>query len=225
MLPHLDTWWVDFLFIFRPVRRRVSALEDLQEEYDELHSEYLSELAALQDKYAGLYEPVLKKRAAHIEGTVPAPEATEDEDADEDEGETENDGGTVGIPDFWLCALRNHEGIAPSITEKDEGVLKYLKDITTAKLSEEDREKDEESDKKDSQGEDGGEEEEGVEEEEEEDEEEEPVRGFSLTFHFLPNPYFKNLELKKKYFMIDEEDPILEKATGTEIEWNSGWWP
>ncbi|CAA0814260.1 Unknown protein [Striga hermonthica] len=50
------------------------------------------------------------------------------------------------------------------------------------------------------------------------------LNGFKLEFHFdTTNPYFKNSVLTKTYDMIDEEDePVLEKAIGTEIEWYPG---
>uniref|UniRef100_A0ACD6ATL6 Uncharacterized protein n=1 Tax=Avena sativa TaxID=4498 RepID=A0ACD6ATL6_AVESA len=44
-------------------------------------------------------------------------------------------------------------------------------------------------------------------------------KGFKLEFHFDTNPFFKNAVLTKTYQMIDEDEPILEKAIGTEIEW------
>lgn len=47
-------------------------------------------------------------------------------------------------------------------------------------------------------------------------------KGFQLTFHFDTNPYFKNSILTKMYYMIDEDEPILEKAIGTEIDWYPG---
>ncbi|KAE8664337.1 hypothetical protein F3Y22_tig00112800pilonHSYRG00034 [Hibiscus syriacus] len=50
---------------------------------------------------------------------------------------------------------------------------------------------------------------------------EEP-KGFKLDFYFDTNPYFKNTVLTKTYHMVDEYEPILEKATGTEIEWYPG---
>ncbi|XVF88770.1 hypothetical protein PTKIN_Ptkin19aG0078400 [Pterospermum kingtungense] len=50
---------------------------------------------------------------------------------------------------------------------------------------------------------------------------EEP-KGFKLEFYFDTNPYFKNTVLTKAYHMIDEDEPILEKAIGTEIEWYPG---
>lgn len=47
-------------------------------------------------------------------------------------------------------------------------------------------------------------------------------KGFKLEFFFDPNPYFKNSVLTKTYHMINEDEHILEKATGTEIEWFPG---
>ncbi|KZV28515.1 hypothetical protein F511_15595 [Dorcoceras hygrometricum] len=47
-------------------------------------------------------------------------------------------------------------------------------------------------------------------------------KGFKLEFYFDTNPFFKNSILTKTYHMIDEDEPILEKAIGTEIEWYPG---
>nr|GMD50525.1 nucleosome assembly protein 1;2 [Ipomoea batatas] len=47
-------------------------------------------------------------------------------------------------------------------------------------------------------------------------------KGFKLEFFFETNPFFKNSVLTKTYHMIDEDEPILEKAIGTEIEWYPG---
>ncbi|GJM93366.1 hypothetical protein PR202_ga09915 [Eleusine coracana subsp. coracana] len=47
-------------------------------------------------------------------------------------------------------------------------------------------------------------------------------KGFKIEFSFNTNPFFKNSMLTKTYHMIDEDDPILEKAIGTEIEWYPG---
>lgn len=50
------------------------------------------------------------------------------------------------------------------------------------------------------------------------------VQGFKIIFEFSKNPYFSNQELVKTYYMVsdDEEDPVLQKATGTAIQWESG---
>ncbi|GKV09971.1 hypothetical protein SLEP1_g21399 [Rubroshorea leprosula] len=48
-------------------------------------------------------------------------------------------------------------------------------------------------------------------------------KGFKLEFFFDSNPYFKNSVLTKTYHVEDDDDdPILEKAIGTEIEWYPG---
>ncbi|KAE9601607.1 putative nucleosome assembly protein (NAP) [Lupinus albus] len=47
-------------------------------------------------------------------------------------------------------------------------------------------------------------------------------KGFKLEFFFDSNPYFSNSILTKTYHMIDEDEPILEKAIGTEIQWLPG---
>ncbi|KAF6155484.1 hypothetical protein GIB67_010676 [Kingdonia uniflora] len=47
-------------------------------------------------------------------------------------------------------------------------------------------------------------------------------KGFKLEFFFNTNPYFKNSVLTKIYHMIDEDEPILERAIGTAIEWLPG---
>ncbi|KAL5728744.1 Nucleosome assembly protein 1 [Ranunculus cassubicifolius] len=47
-------------------------------------------------------------------------------------------------------------------------------------------------------------------------------KGFKLEFFFDTNPYFKNSVLTKTYHMIDDDEPILEKAIGTDIEWLPG---
>jgi nucleosome assembly protein 1-like 1 len=39
-------------------------------------------------------------------------------------------------------------------------------------------------------------------------------KGFKLEFHFGTNMFFKNSVLTKTYHMIDEDEPILEKAIG-----------
>ncbi|XP_057535762.1 nucleosome assembly protein 1;4-like isoform X2 [Amaranthus tricolor] len=47
-------------------------------------------------------------------------------------------------------------------------------------------------------------------------------KGFKLQFFFDTNLYFRNTVLTKTYRMIDEDEPMLDKAIGTEIEWIPG---
>ncbi|KAL6201246.1 hypothetical protein ACLB2K_024961 [Fragaria x ananassa] len=47
------------------------------------------------------------------------------------------------------------------------------------------------------------------------------LKVFKLEFYFRPNPFFKNSVLTVTYHMIDEDEFIIEKIIGTEIEWTS----
>ncbi|VFQ67010.1 unnamed protein product [Cuscuta campestris] len=46
------------------------------------------------------------------------------------------------------------------------------------------------------------------------------TKGFKLEFFFDTNPFFKNTVLVKTYYMHDDDELILEKAIGTDIEWH-----
>ncbi|CAN1291022.1 Nucleosome assembly protein 1;2 [Linum perenne] len=140
------------------VRQRVERLRGIQSQHDELEAKFFEERAALEAKYQKLYQPLYNQIGILL--------------------------AEKGVPEFWLLAMKNNEVIAEEITERDEGALKFLKDIKWSRV-------------------------------------EEP-KGFKLEFFFDTNPYFKNNVLTKTYHMIDEDDPILEKATGTEIEWYQG---
>jgi len=187
------------------VKRRVAALEELQEQHDELHEAMLArprfrleasrlylfpltsrrrarqvERRALEAKYAALYAPLYTQRSGLVSGAVdvaggPAGEA----DA------------PPGVPDFWLIALRNHEVFAEQISEKDAPVLAHLVDVSSAPLPVEDAEGEEQ-------------------------------HGFCLTFTFSPNPHFANATLSKTYFFSDEEETYLVKSEGTPIAWAAG---
>ncbi|XWS72192.1 hypothetical protein CRYUN_Cryun02cG0019200 [Craigia yunnanensis] len=163
------------------VRKRVEVLREIQGQHDELEAKFFEERAALEAKYQKLYQPFYAKRYDIVNGVGEA-EGTPNEaamDQGEDKAVEEK-----GVPDFWLTAMKNNEVLSDEITERDEGALKYLKDIKWYRI-------------------------------------EEP-KGFKLEFYFDNNPYFKNTVLTKTYHMIDEDEPILEKAIGTEIEWYPG---
>ncbi|KAB2077096.1 hypothetical protein ES319_A06G080300v1 [Gossypium barbadense] len=163
------------------VRKRVEVLREIQSQHDELEAKFFEERAALEAKYLKLYQPLYAKRYDIVNGLADA-EGTANEAA-KDQGE-EKDAEEKGVPDFWLTAMKNNEVLSDEITERDEGALKYLKDIKWYRV-------------------------------------EEP-KGFKLEFYLDTNPYFKNTVLTKTYLMIDEDEPILEKAIGTEIEWYPG---
>ncbi|CAN0901284.1 Nucleosome assembly protein 1;2 [Linum grandiflorum] len=180
-LQNLAGQHTDMLEALSPqVRQRVEHLRGIQSQHDEVEAKFFEERAALEAKYQKLYQPLYDQRYAIVNGeTEVSKEGATPAEGDKDEAAEEK-----GVPEFWLLAMKNNEVIAEEITERDEGALKFLKDIKWSRV-------------------------------------EEP-KGFKLEFFFAPNPYFKNTVLTKAYHMIDEDDPILEKATGTEIEWFPG---
>ncbi|VVA98655.1 unnamed protein product [Arabis nemorensis] len=93
------------------VTKRVLFLKDIQVKHDELEKKFLEEKAALEAEYDSLYKPLFDKRYEIVNGVV------------KDEAEKE------GVPNFWLIAMKTNEMLANEITERDEGALKYLKDI------------------------------------------------------------------------------------------------
>lgn len=48
------------------------------------------------------------------------------------------------------------------------------------------------------------------------------ARGFKLKFTFAENPFFTNTVLEKTYFMLADDDGVLEKSEGTKIAWHPG---
>ncbi|XP_068648054.1 nucleosome assembly protein 1;4-like isoform X2 [Aristolochia californica] len=163
------------------VRKRVEVLRDIQKQHDELETKFFEERAALEAKYQKLYEPLYTKRYEIVNAVVEIEESTE---ATEEASGEENAVEEKGVPNFWLTAMKTNEVLAEEIQERDEGALKYLKDIKWSRIDN--------------------------------------PKGFKLEFFFDPNPYFTNTVLVKTYHMIDEDEPILEKATGTEIQWVPG---
>ncbi|CAN7047630.1 unnamed protein product [Brassica rapa subsp. trilocularis] len=163
------------------VRKRVEVLRKIQNQHDEIEAKFFEERAALEAKYQKLYQPFYTKRCEIVTGVVEVEGLPEEVKTEQGADKAAQE---KGVPDFWLIALKNNEITAEEITERDEGALKYLKDIKWNRV-------------------------------------EEP-KGFKLEFFFDENPYFKNTVLTKTYHMIDEDEPILEKAIGTEIEWYPG---
>ena len=185
------------------VKARVGELDEIQEQHDELREKFLEERRALEAKYRELYAPLYVKRAEIVKGEVDVVASKPDP---ENAGPHDDEDPPQGIPDFWLCALRNHEALEQIIEERDEPALSHLLDITSRPLTKEDAPKNEDED-----------------DDEEEEEEDEVPKGFALEFHFAqPNPFFTNATLTKVYHMVDDEDPILEFSEGTEIDWLPG---
>ncbi|KAK7303966.1 hypothetical protein RJT34_14916 [Clitoria ternatea] len=160
------------------VRKRVEVLREIQSKHDELEAKFFEERAALEAKYQALYQPLYTKRSEIVGGVIEV-DGVANETADGTEEDNEK-----GVPSFWLNAMKNNDVLAEEISERDEGALKFVKDIKWSRI--------------------------------------ENPKGFKLEFFFDTNPYFSNSVLTKTYHMIDEDEPILEKAIGTEIQWYPG---
>ena len=125
------------------VRRRVASLKGIQKEHTKIEGEFQEEILQLEKKYFAKYTPLYEKRAKIVNGKV---EPTEDEvkagemddekeaQGDKQEGgdvteESKSDGTMVGIPEFWLSAIKNQISLAELITDRDEAALRYLIDV------------------------------------------------------------------------------------------------
>ncbi|XP_075474665.1 nucleosome assembly protein 1;2-like [Primulina tabacum] len=162
------------------VKKRVDVLKEIQVQHDDLEANFSEERAALEAKYQKLYQPLYVKRYEIVNGVEVGGATTDAEPTKQ----VDNEGEEKGVPDFWLIAMKNNEVLSEEISERDEGALKFLKDIKWSRVDN--------------------------------------PKGFKLEFYFDTNPFFKNSLLTKTYHMIDEDEPILEKAIGTEIEWYPG---
>ncbi|KAI3873442.1 hypothetical protein MKW98_008094 [Papaver atlanticum] len=91
---------------------------------------FFKKRAELEAEYQKMYEPLYKLRydvvnaVSEVDGVTKQVEAAK-------EAEVEK-----GVPDFWLNAMKTNEVLTREITEKDEGPLKYLKDIKWCKIEE-----------------------------------------------------------------------------------------
>lgn len=101
-----------------------------------------------------------------------------------------------GIPGFWATVLGRAEMV---LNEKDADALTYLTDITCESVTGTAK----------AETANGG-------------EEEVETVGFRLNFKFRENPYFNNTVLTKTYHMLDDTEPVLEKAEGCSIDWKPG---
>lgn len=114
--------------------RRIRALRKLHDQRTQLHTQYMAEKLALDQKYQALYDPLYEKRAQIVKGDVEPEEAdcVPAEVPPKDEHSTDK-----GIPKFWLQALQNHEGLQEMIKEYDEPALEALTNIVVLPVMDE----------------------------------------------------------------------------------------
>lgn len=124
-----------------PVRRRVAGLKGIQKDHTKLEAEFQEEFLQLEKKYLEKYTPLYQRRAIIVSGAseptdveVVAGRVNQEGDEvkqDEDEQKKEEPAETsmVGIPEFWLSAMKNQISLADMITDRDEEALTHLTDI------------------------------------------------------------------------------------------------
>lgn len=123
-----------------PVRRRVAGLKGVQKEHAKLEGEFQEEVLQLEKKYFAKYTPLYEKRANIVNGASEPTDnevkaGEQDEEGEDDEGSKavaeggQAAGAMVGIPEFWLSAMKNQVSLAELITDRDEPALKLLTDI------------------------------------------------------------------------------------------------
>eukprot|EP00850_Spirogloea_muscicola_P019873 SM000201S05929 [mRNA] locus=s201:126885:130185:+ [translate_table: standard] len=219
------------------VHKRVAALQDLQHKHDELEEQFLEERRKLEAKYLTLYEPLYQKRGEIVTGAVEpeekpdaGPEAAQGAPERAEAGDESDAEVSKGIPEFWLTALKNNEVTSEQITEKDEEALKHLINIKWRPLEEGkgftlDLEFEPNPFFKNTtvsfkcMG---------------------LIAGYSAAPLHCANSHYIyqalvtrqqshrapasacHWQLSKTYHMIDEDEPILEKAEATTIEWLPG---
>lgn len=118
------------------IKRRVAALEKLQEQMDDIQGQYNAEYFKLLSKYDKLYEPVFKKRSDVVVGSY----EPKNEDLPKDyqpEPEQSKAEEVKGIPEFWFHVLLASP-LAKIMLNDDEKILSHLTDIRTPHLSSED---------------------------------------------------------------------------------------
>ena len=125
------------------VRRRIAGLKGLQGEHSKLEVQLQEEFLELEKKYFAKFLPLYEKRAKIINGIS---EPSEEEikasqvkhegksegpslNLDSADDSTEEVNRILGIPEFWLSAMKNQISLAEMITDRDEAALRHLTDI------------------------------------------------------------------------------------------------
>lgn len=125
------------------VRRRVAGLKGIQKEHAKLEAQFQEEVLELEKKYFGKFTPLYERRATIVNGaTEPTDaeiEAGKGEEEEEEKAgnreevtkqeEAEKEHQMLGVPEFWLSAMKNQISLAEMITDRDEQALKNLVDI------------------------------------------------------------------------------------------------
>jgi nucleosome assembly protein 1-like 1 len=125
-----------------PVRRRVAGLKGIQKDHAKLEAEFQEEFLQLEKKYLQKYTPLYQRRAIIVSGAseptdaevVAGQDNQEGDEVKQDEDEQKKEEpaaetSMIGIPEFWLSAMKNQISLNEMITDRDEEALRHLTDI------------------------------------------------------------------------------------------------
>jgi nucleosome assembly protein 1-like 1 len=140
----------------------------------------------------------------------------------------------LGVPEFWLTAIQNHQNLSPLVEENDEEALMFLIDIALEYTSEDVQRsgatysavaagpagKYSDGRNRSSRGS-------GASSSSPSSSGVDVKPGFKLLFHFCENPFFYNEVLEKEYIYKTNDAPysgggfVFSHANGTIIQWKS----
>lgn len=191
------------------VLKRVHAVQGIQGEINELHQRFLDEVKALERKYESLYAPHYERRKQLVAGDR---EPTEEE---QKRGEVEVEKDKLpfqGEEKEKEEGDEENEEHAPVEDSKEPGIPGFwLRALQQHELFEQNiQERDEDALKS------------LIDVSCESFDRSETEKGFSLHFRFAPNPFFKNDLLTKTYYLVEEEELMLDRAEGSQIDWKEG---
>ncbi|XP_074273697.1 nucleosome assembly protein 1;3-like isoform X2 [Silene latifolia] len=173
----------DFLEKKSPIEHPLELLKQIQSDLDDIEATHFGKRITLENKYQKKFQPFYTKRYEIVNSSLKLMLKSSYIPPQE-----------IGVPNFWLIAMKSNEAVAELIQKHDEDALRYLKDIKWCRIQVTD---DMYPDPK-------------------------ATEGFKLEFVFDSNPYFRNSVLSKTYCMYDEDNDIIEKVIGTPIEWFPG---
>jgi nucleosome assembly protein 1-like 1 len=129
------------------------------------------------------------------------------------------EGMSKGVPEFWMTAIQNHEGLSGLIEDHDEDALKYLTDIKLEYTGVPFRSPPRRSSTSSYNSQ--------VVAPSKANQPSNVKPGFKLLFYFSRNPFFYNSLLEKEYIYKLNPTPysgggfVFDHAVGSIIEWKS----
>lgn len=97
------------------VQERVQKLEGLDVEISAAEAQFRRDRRELERKYEAIYAPLFAKRVAFVSETLE---------------------GKGGVPGFWLGAMKASAAVGSNISERDEEILHFLRNVTCTTLPE-----------------------------------------------------------------------------------------